>query len=148
MLGMKNKDMIMFGLIIGIALLFIGAIVSNVFPSSAEDLVGYKVSAFLKMVGLGFFVGTLIVGGIIVEDIDKNIKMLLLIFGLLILIIYTVGRGDLQWDVSPSTGIGMDEAAFEERPTGYGTPGFEMFFAIIAIFTMALISKIKKWKKT
>ena len=79
MMGMKNKDLIMLGLVIGIGLFFIGAMISNVFPSSESDLLGYKVSSFIKMLGLGFVVSSMVIGGIIVHDIDKNLKMLLLL---------------------------------------------------------------------
>ena len=54
MLNMKNKDLIMLGIIIGITFFFVGAIISNVFPSSSENLLSYKVSASIKLIGIGF----------------------------------------------------------------------------------------------
>jgi len=147
MLGLKNKDLVMIGVIIGIALLFIGAIINNVFPSSTEEMIGYKVSSFLKMMGLGFLTCSMIIGGIIVDDIDKNLKILLLIFGLIILLIYSVGSEQLKWDIGSnlvSDNTSLEEASYEYRPTGYGTPGFELIFAVFAIISVFIFWKIIK----
>jgi len=146
MLGMKNKDLIMLGLIIGIAFFFIGAMISNVFPSSETDLIGYKVSSFIKMMGLGFVVSSMVIGGIVIEDVDKNMKMLLLLLGLILLIFYTVGSQQLHWDISSYSGSSLTpgEAAFEERPQGYGVPGFEAIYAFVAMISVFLITKIKR----
>jgi len=145
---MKNKDLIMLGIIFGIALYFFGAMISNVFDSSASDLLPYKVSGFLKLLGIGILTASMVVGGIIVEKIDKNLKMLLLILGLVLLIIYTIGSPLLSWDISGVSGMmgsgSESEAAFEERPTALGTPGFELLYAILAISFVIAIGKFKK----
>ena len=150
MFGMKNKDLIMLGIIVGIAFIFIGAIISNVFPSSESDMIGYQVSAFIKMIGIGFLVCSMVVGGIIVEDIDKNIRMLLLLFGLILLIVYTIGAQQLQWDISYAAmdaGESPGDIAYEERPTGYGVPGFEILSVFAAAFVAILVIKFKKHAK-
>ena len=144
MLNMKNKDLIMLGIIIGIAFFFIGAIISNVFPSDETNLLFYKISASIKLIGMGFLISSMVVGGIIVEDIDKNLKMLLLILGLILLIIYTIGAQQLNWNVSGMLPSSSD--AYNSRPTGYGIPGFEAIYAIMAIAAVLLISKIKRRK--
>lgn len=136
----------MFGVIIGIALIFIGAIINNVFPSTSEDLTGYKIQAFIKMMGFGFLTSSMVMGGIIIEKVDKNQRILLLIFGLIILLIYTVGSVQLDWNVSSGMLSEEDtteeEAAYENRPTEYGTPGFEFIFLIAAMICVFLSKKI------
>jgi hypothetical protein len=117
----KNKDIIMLGIIIGIGFFFIGAIISNVFLSSEEDLLPYKISALIKLTGLGLLTSSLIVGGIIVEEIDKNLKLLLFVLGLILLIIYTLASPELEWKLPSFT---SGETEYDTRPTGYGTPEF------------------------
>ena len=135
---MKNKDMIMLGIIIGIAFFFIGAIISNVFSSTEADLLPYKVSAVIKLIGLGILTSTMIVGGIIVEDIDKNLKFLLLLLGLILLIIYSIASPSLEWKLPSYSG---SSTGYESRPTGYGVPGFEILIALCAIILVLL------WKR-
>jgi len=151
MLGIKNKDLIMLGIIIGIAFFFIGAMISNVFESSADDQVEYKVQFFIKMIGYGFLVGSMVMGGIILDDIDKNMKMLMLLFGLLLLIAFTIGIQGLQWSAPESYDIGTysssSEAAYEDRPTGYGAPGFEMIYALVAMITVFVAAEIKRLRQ-
>lgn len=138
---MKNKDLIMFGLIIGIALFFVGMMIHNVFPSTEENLLSYKVSAFMKLVGLGVLTSSMVIGGVLIEDIDRNLKMLLLIFGLLLLLIYSIGSTTLEWSIPEASG---SESGFEERPTGYGIPGFEGIFFVLSIVICLLVLKRKK----
>jgi hypothetical protein len=138
----KNKDIIMLGIIIGIGFFFIGAIISNVFLSSEEDLLPYKISALIKLTGLGLLTSSLIVGGIIVEEIDKNLKLLLFVLGLILLIIYTLASPELEWKLPSFT---SGETEYDTRPTGYGTPGFEILVTLAAII-FALIWKKKRMK--
>ena len=86
MLKMENKNLIMLGMIIGISLFFFGLMVNKVFEPSSTNMIPYKVSAFLKIVGIGFFTCSMVIGGIILTGFDKNLKTLLLIFGLIILL--------------------------------------------------------------
>ena len=76
---MNKKNLVVFGLIGGISLFFIGAMINNVFPSSETNLTSYKVSGCIKLIGVGAITTSMIIGGIIIDDIDKNLKMLLLI---------------------------------------------------------------------
>ncbi|MFH1101856.1 MAG: hypothetical protein V1726_07460 [Methanobacteriota archaeon] len=131
---LKLKTVFIWGLILGIALFFVGMIISNVFPSSETDLLSYKVSASIKLVGLGLLVGSMIVGGVFVEDLDKNLKMLLLLLGLVLLIIYSVASPSLEWKFSPSLG----GTEYGSRPTGYGVPGFELVGALCAVGVVVL----------
>jgi len=144
MFGIKNKDLFMIGIILGIALFFIGAMISNVFVDDSQNLeasAGYKAQFFVKMLGYGFLVSSMIISGIILDDIDKSIKLLMLVFGLILLLAFTAGVQTLQWNASSA------ESAMGVRPTGYGTPGFEMVFLIIAsIVAFFTHKKIKQNK--
>jgi hypothetical protein len=136
---MKNKDLIMLGIIIGIGFFFIGAIISNVFTSTDTNLIPYKASAFIKLIGLGILTSTMIIGGIIVDEVDKNLKILLLVLGLLLLIIYTLASPSLEWQLPSSE----SSDGYSSRPTGYGVPGFEAVFAFCAIIAIIIFKKMK-----
>lgn len=139
---MVKKDSIIAGMILGISLFFIGAIIYNVFPSSETNLTPYKVSASIKLIGLGFLVASMIVGGID-ADIDKNARILLLIMGLILLIIYSLASPSLEWKVTS-----YSESPYETKPTGYGIPGFEVPLALASILSIALLARMRlKWRK-
>jgi hypothetical protein len=146
---LDNKNLIITGLILGIACFFIGAMISNVFPSSSEDLTSYKITAAIKLIGMGFFTTTLVLGGIINYEIDKNLKFLLLLLGLMLLMIYLIGSPMLRWDVSESgRGLyeyGSDEQSeiYNKRPTALGTPGFELILAITSIIGLLVYKHYK-----
>ncbi len=137
----------MLGIIIGIALFFIGAMISNVFPSTEEDLTSYKTSAVIKLFGLGILTTSLIVGGLVVEGIDKNLKTFILLIGLIILILYTIASPMLEWNMNPSIFHSSSDATeYDTRPTGLGLPGFELPLAIGAISFVFLFLKRKSIK--
>ena len=85
---MNKKQFIIFGLIFGIMLFFIGlASYIALGPSTTEYLLPKQVSAVLKLSGMGFICISMIIGGFFVEEIDKDARGLLLIFGLVFLIL-------------------------------------------------------------
>jgi len=132
---MKNleiRNVIIAGFIIGIALFFIGAMIINIFPSSESDLLSYRASAVIKVIGIGILTSSMLVGGVIIKKIDQNQKTLLLIIGLILLIIYTIGSPSLQWEVD-TTDEPLVNESYEDRPTGYGMPGFELIPLVVAI---------------
>jgi len=138
---MTIKSLIMLGLIVGIAFFFIGAIISNVFPSSSTDLLSYKISSSIKLLGIGVLIGSMVVGGIYIEDIDKNLKLLLLLLGLVLLVIYTIGSQSLEWYIPISQTPTGDES-YEHRPTGYGVPGFDLMLGLGAlVITLVILKK-------
>jgi hypothetical protein len=139
---MKKKDMVMLGIIVGIAFFFIGAIISNVFPSSETDLLPYKVSAVVKLLGLGVLTATMLVGGIIVDDVEKNLRLLLLLLGLLFLVIYSIASPSLELTI-PSYSSGSS-TGYESRPTGYGVPGFELVIVIFAVVGSVVLIQMRK----
>jgi hypothetical protein len=138
---MKMKDLVMIGIIVGIACFFIGAMILKVFPSSGTDLLSYKVSACIKLFGMGVLISTMVVGGILLEEIDKNLRILLLLLGLILLLVYTVGAQSLEWSVPTSSQMATGNQSYEYRPTSYGIPGFE-FLLVIAAVTLIFF-----WKK-
>jgi hypothetical protein len=140
---MKMKDLVMMGIIVGIAFFFIGAIISNVFPSSQTDLLSYKISGSIKLIGIGALTSSMIIGGIIIEDIDKNLKILLLLFGLVLLIVYSVGSQSLQWYIPTTSQAPSGNESYAHRPTGYGVPGFELLSVLGALLIASLILKKK-----
>jgi len=148
---MKNKDRIMLGIIIGIALFFVGGMINSTFESSEDNLLPYKISSTLKLVGMGILVATLIIGGIIGYELNKNFRILILIVGLSLLLVFTIGAQLMKWDTSTqnssflagesSMNSSSEESnAYENRPS---TPGFELFVAIIAIVSLLFFKKIK-----
>jgi len=133
----------MLGIIVGIASVFVGAIISTVFPSSQTNLVPYRVSGSIKLIGIGVFTSSMIIGGIIIEDIDKNLKLLLLLLGLVLFIIYTVGSQSLQWYVPTTLQTPSGNESYSHRPTGYGIPGFEALAVFGALIIALMILKRK-----
>jgi membrane protease YdiL (CAAX protease family) len=142
----QMKDLAMLGIIGGIACFFIGAIISTVFPSSQTDLLSYKVSGAIKLVGIGVLTSSMIIGGITIEDIDKNVRLLLLVLGLVLLTIYTVGSQSLQWYVPTTSQTPSGNQSYENRPTGYGVPGFELSSLIGALVIVLFIIKKKYFR--
>ena len=145
---MKTKEIIMLGMVIGIGIFFIGSMIGHSFPSDSENLLSYKISAFLKLFGIGILTASMVVGGIIIEKIDRNLKMLLFIFGLILLIIYTIGSIELTWHVDSPVSGSLSESTKEEidesKPDSYGAdeaPGFEALGLIIALCSTLFIYK-------
>lgn len=134
------KKIVMLGLIIGIAFFFIGAIISTSFPSSSANLAPYKISSSIKLVGLGVVICSMVIGGIYLDDIDKNLRLLLLLLGLMLLVIYTVGSQSLEWYI-PTSQTPTGNETYEHRPTGYGIPGFELILGLGALLITVLILK-------
>jgi len=134
------KSVVMLGLIIGILFFFIGAIISNIFPSSSTDFISYKISSSIKLFGVGVVICSMIVGGIYIESIDKNLKLLLLLLGLVLLVIYTIGSQSLEWYV-PTSQTPTGNESYDYRPTGYGIPGFELIIGFGALVITLLILK-------
>jgi membrane protease YdiL (CAAX protease family) len=140
---MKMKDLVMLGIIVGIACFFIGAMILKVFPSSETDLLSYKVSACVKLFGVGVLISSMVVGGILLEEIDKNLRILLLLLGLILLLVYTVGSQSLEWYVPTSQSVTGNQS-YEYRPTGYGIPGFECVSVLGALVFLFFWKKQKK----
>ena len=84
-MNMKNSVIISLGA--GILIFFFGIGIYFILgPSTAENLIPRQVSAVIKLIGMGIICISLIVGGFFVENIDKDTKILMLIFGILLLL--------------------------------------------------------------
>jgi len=134
----------MLGIILGIALFFIGAIISNVFTSDESNLLAYKISAVIKLLGLGILTTTMIVGGLTITDIDANLRLLLLLLGLVLLIIYSVASPVLEWRIPGYADEGT--SGYDYRPTALGIPGFELPLVLISIGAILFMIRWK-WKR-
>ncbi|MBU0496687.1 MAG: hypothetical protein KKC68_07265 [Candidatus Thermoplasmatota archaeon] len=139
---MKIKDLVMIGIIVGIALFFIGAIISNVFPASESNIVPYRVTAIIKLLGLGMVTTTMVVGGLMVKNIDNNLRLLLLVLGLVLLIIYAVLSPALEWRIPGWAD--EDDSAYDFRPTTGGIPGFEVPGLVVALGVMVMLGWLKR----
>jgi hypothetical protein len=133
---MKNltRSLVIVGLSAGIVLLFVGGILNTVFPSSETDFTAYRVSASIKLFGIGGLICTMLVAGIRLEGMDRTLRLLILILGLVMLVIYTAGSSFLEWNV-PSYAHG-NYTAYDYRPTGMGIPGFETGMMLVALLVV------------
>jgi hypothetical protein len=138
-MAMKDvvRSAVILGISGGIALLFVGGIVSSVFPASPGDLTSYRVSASIKVLGVGGLVCAMVVGGLRLEGMDRTLRLLLLILGLVILVIYTAGSSMLEWNVSSY--MHGNASAYDSRPTGMGIPGFESWAFLVALGSVMAI---------
>ena len=84
-------------LVLALGAFFICAIILNLFPSNESDLLSFRVSALIKLLGLGVLTTSMVVGGLTLTDIDANQRTLLLLLGLVLLIIYSVASPALEW---------------------------------------------------
>jgi len=88
---MNKYNLMILGLSTGIILFFIG--IGAYFllgPSTEENMLPQKVSSVIKLGGMGLTIISMIVGGIFVKKIEKDVKSLLLIFGIALLLINIV----------------------------------------------------------
>lgn len=141
---MNEKDFVMMGIIGGIAFFFIGAIILNVFPSSELDLLSFRVSAVIKLLGLGVLTTSMVVGGLTIKDIDANQRTLLLLLGLVLLIIYSVASPALEWRIPGWADQGA--VAYDYRPTAAGIPGFEIPLMLLSLVVIIILGR-RKFKR-
>ena len=83
----NKKNLMILGLAFGIMLFFIG-IASNIAlgPTTEDYQLPRQVSSVIKLTGMGIVCISMIVGGFFIEKMDKDIKSLLLIFGIVLLL--------------------------------------------------------------
>jgi hypothetical protein len=85
---LNKKNLMLLGIFFGVMLYFIGlGSYIALGPSTETYELPRQVSAVLKLSGMGLICISMIVGGFFIDDIDKNAKILLLIFGLFFLLI-------------------------------------------------------------
>jgi hypothetical protein len=84
-----NKRTIMIvGLASGIMLFFIGMAAYIILgPSTDAYLLPKQISSIMKLTGMGIVCISMIVGGFFIEKIEKDTKLLLLLFGVILLLL-------------------------------------------------------------
>lgn len=87
-MNMNKKNLMILGLAVGIMLFFIG-LATNIAmgPATTDYQLPRQVSAVIKLTGMGIVCISMIVGGFFVEQLDKDTKSLLLIFGVILLLL-------------------------------------------------------------
>ena len=84
----SKKNLMILGLAGGIMLFFFGLAIAIVLgPTTDENQLPRQVGSFIRLSGMGLICISMIVGGFFVEDLEKDIKHLLLIFGLVLLLL-------------------------------------------------------------
>jgi len=87
-MDINKKNLMLLGLAGGIIIFFFGVGVYILLGPSGEDyLLPKQVSSFFKFGGMGLICISMILGGFFVEKIEKDIKILLLIFGIVLLLL-------------------------------------------------------------
>ncbi len=85
---MNKKNLMILGLAGGIMLFFIGlAAYIALGPSTSDYLLPRQVSAIIKLSGMGIVCISMIIGGFFVEQLEKDTKSLLVIFGVILLLL-------------------------------------------------------------
>ena len=83
----NKKNLMILGLAGGIMLFFIGiAVYIALGPSTATYLLPQQVSSVIKLTGMGIVCISMIVGGFFVERIERDTKLLLVFFGVILLL--------------------------------------------------------------
>ncbi len=84
----NKKFLMILGLGGGIMLFFIGmAAYIIIGPSTDTYLFPKQISSLLKLSGMGIICISMIVGGFFIEKIEKDTKLLLLLFGVFLLLL-------------------------------------------------------------
>lgn len=127
---MRKISWVMLGVCIGIVSFFVGALIYTIFgPGGEENQLPYKISATIKLLGMGILCSSMVCGGIIIED--KTTRFYLFILGFILLIIYLSASPLLEWRES-----------YTARPTALGIPGFEAILTIIGILLVLLMKNM------
>jgi len=87
-MGWNKKFLMILGLGGGIMLFFIGMAAYIILgPSTDTNLFPKQVSSVIKLSGMGIVCISMIVGGFFIEKIEKDTKLLLLLFGVILLLL-------------------------------------------------------------
>jgi len=88
MMRLNKRELVIFGIGFGILVFFFGIGLGFLLgPTTETHLLPKQVSSIFKYSGMGITVISMIVGGFFVEKMEKDIKALLLIFGIILLLI-------------------------------------------------------------
>jgi hypothetical protein len=76
------------GIVVGVMLFFIGlASYIALGPSDATHQLPRQISSVFKLTGMGLICISMIIGGFFVSELDKDVKILLLVFGIFFLLL-------------------------------------------------------------
>ena len=85
---MNKKNLSIIGLGLGILIFFFGiGIYFLLGPSTETYQLPRQISSVFKLSGMGILVISMIIAGFFVEKLEKDIKVLLLVFGVILLLI-------------------------------------------------------------
>jgi len=85
---LNKKNLMILGLAGGIFIFFLGmATYILLGPSTTDYQLPNQISAIIRITGMGIIVISMIIGGFFVEKLDKDVKSLLLIFGIVLLLL-------------------------------------------------------------
>ena len=83
---MNKKDLMILGIEIGIMLFFIGIALNIVLgPTTQTYRAPQQVSSFVKLAGMGIATLSIFIGGIFIEKMEIVTRVLLVVFGVVIL---------------------------------------------------------------
>jgi hypothetical protein len=84
----NKKDLMILGLTVGIILFFLGIATAIALGPTTDDYqLPRQVGSIIRLSGMGIICIAMIVGGFFIEKLDKDIKHILLIFGLVLLLL-------------------------------------------------------------
>lgn len=84
----EPRDLVIIGIFIGIMLFFVGLASFIILgPGSPTNPAPYKISTSIKIMGMLLVCVSMIVGGVIIDEFDKDMRFLLVLFGVVILFI-------------------------------------------------------------
>jgi hypothetical protein len=83
-----KQDLLLFCIVCGVMVFFLGMVASFVLgPSTTSYQVPWQVSTVVKLTGMGIVCLSLILGSFFVEKIERDSRVLLLIFGVILLLV-------------------------------------------------------------
>jgi hypothetical protein len=88
---MKKQNLLVFFIVLGIMVFFLGMIASFILgPSTSSYTFPRQVSQVIKLSGMGVACLAMILGAFFIENMERDSKALLLIFGVILLLLNVV----------------------------------------------------------
>jgi len=85
---LNKKNIMLFGIVIGVMLFFIGIAINIVMGPATDDYkLNLQVSSIVKLTGIGMATLSVFIGGIFIDKLEMITRVLLSIFGLVLLIL-------------------------------------------------------------
>ena len=87
-MDLSKKNLMIYGIIIGVMLFFIGISINiTMGPTTEEYKLPAQLSSIVKLSGIGIATLAIFIGGIFIEEIEMINRVLLAVFGLVLLIL-------------------------------------------------------------